>query len=225
VFASPPPTTGVVGSEETSNTIVFLIVCPDIAAARTEFGLSTIACVMPTISPGGDREFDGVERLDSGNCIFVTVPMVKGVISLIVIFGGPATGVAMPWASTVVPCGIDAIRTTVWRRDGRPRRWRRWRRRWSRNSFATCGRRACGKRTRGRARLIDLNCRRPRHLQSRNRSTRWSGQIGGNATKLLHGVNARQCLVFPRPSADRRQLKYLRLISSVCKRGLKDELG
>jgi hypothetical protein len=90
---------------------------------------------------------------------------------------------------------------------------------------ATCGRRACGKRTRGRARLIDMNCRRPRHLQSRNRSTRWSGQIGGNATKLLHGVNARQCLVFPRPSADRRQLKYLRLISSVCKRGLKDELG
>ena len=70
-----------------------------------------------------------------------------------------------------------------------------------------------------------MNCRRPRHLQSRNRSTRWSGQIGGNATKLLHGVNARQCLVFPRPSVDRRQLKYLRLISSVCKRGLKDELG
>ena len=31
---------------------------------------------------------------------------------------------------------------------GRPRRWPRWRRRWSRNSCATCG-----ERTRGRARL------------------------------------------------------------------------
>lgn len=42
VFDVPPPVTGTVGVVETCSVVVERIVCPAMAACRTEFGLSTI---------------------------------------------------------------------------------------------------------------------------------------------------------------------------------------
>jgi hypothetical protein len=98
VLARPPPTTGVAGSDEICSTTVPLIFCPAIAAMSTEFGLSTIACVIPVISAGGERKLDGFDRSDSENGIFFAVPMTNGVMSTLWICGGPATSVARPCA-------------------------------------------------------------------------------------------------------------------------------
>ena len=43
----------------------------------------------------------------------VSGAVVKGVMSTGFIVGGPATVAMMPWASIVVPCGMDAKRATV----------------------------------------------------------------------------------------------------------------
>ena len=42
------------------------MVCPAMAASNTEFGLLTMACVMPTICAGGDRKAVGLVRICSG---------------------------------------------------------------------------------------------------------------------------------------------------------------
>lgn len=70
VLEVPPPTTGRIGCVETLSVVVFRTVSPVKAVVKTEFGLFTIAWVMPTISAGGDRKADGMERFDSGNWIF-----------------------------------------------------------------------------------------------------------------------------------------------------------
>src|SRR5260370_6411157 len=93
VLASPPPTTGVAGSVEMIRAMVCVIVCPAIAADRTELGLSTIAWVMPAVSAGGERKAVGVARSDSGNVNFLAAfPMRNGVMSTGTMIGGPATG-------------------------------------------------------------------------------------------------------------------------------------
>jgi hypothetical protein len=92
VFERPPPTTGVAGSDEIIRTTVCVMFCPAIAADRTEFGLSTIACVMPAMSAGGDRNWVGVAKFDSGKGIFLAaLPIAKGVMSTGLMVGGPAT--------------------------------------------------------------------------------------------------------------------------------------
>jgi hypothetical protein len=53
MLSVPPPTLGAAGGGGTAgamvltiSTVVFVIVCPAIAAVSTEFGLFTICCVM-----------------------------------------------------------------------------------------------------------------------------------------------------------------------------------
>jgi hypothetical protein len=105
VLVRPPPTTGSVGSEDTSRVAVSTIVLPIRPDSRTEFGLVTIAWVIPTMSACGERSEEGVERLDSVKLIlFVGWFSRNGVISTMGILGGPGLGdIDKPCASTVVP--------------------------------------------------------------------------------------------------------------------------
>jgi hypothetical protein len=77
--------------------------------------LSTIAWATPAISAGGDRKLVGLERSVSGKKIFrVGLPIWNGTVSITSTIGGPAIGASTaPCATMVVPCGIEAMRTTV----------------------------------------------------------------------------------------------------------------
>jgi len=51
-------------------------------------------------------------------CLLAGFPIWNGVMSTGLITGGPATDTKFPCASMVVPCGIDAMRTTVFPKFG-----------------------------------------------------------------------------------------------------------
>jgi len=67
--ATPPPTSGRSGFDETFSSTKSTIVNRIKSRTRNEFGLSTISRVMPSISSGGERNGDGWERSASpGRC-------------------------------------------------------------------------------------------------------------------------------------------------------------
>src|SRR5580704_12349929 len=70
---------------------------------------------MPTRPSGGVRNSDGLERLGSGKVVmsFAGFPITNGVMFISWILGPSGLWNATPCAMTVVPCGIDAMRTTV----------------------------------------------------------------------------------------------------------------
>ena len=113
VLLVPPPMVGGGGAVvDTSRTVIDMIVCPWIAVASTELGLFTIACVIPTICAGGDRNALGRARFCCSNG---TIGPCTGMGSMLTGWntGPPCTAGEMPCARMVVPWGIDAIRTTV----------------------------------------------------------------------------------------------------------------
>ena len=72
MLSVPPPVLGATGDGGTAgavvsmvNTVVCVIFCPDIAAANTEFGLSTIAWVMLGGMGFGNRKLEETARLAS----------------------------------------------------------------------------------------------------------------------------------------------------------------
>src|SRR5437764_10701638 len=83
VFAVPPPTIGAAGSVETSSVTVLEMVWFLRVSFKMEFGLSIMACVIPTSWAGGERKSVGVLKLASGNVTrFVGLPIRKGVMLL-----------------------------------------------------------------------------------------------------------------------------------------------
>src|SRR6266568_3849735 len=86
---------------------------PAIAECRTVLGLSTICWVMP-VSPAPEvRKLLGVVRVCSGKSILLAgLPIGKGLMLMSGIEGA-ADVPAVPWATIVVPCGMDARRATV----------------------------------------------------------------------------------------------------------------
>src|SRR5947209_1491655 len=113
VLSVPPPVIGAAALVVTWSVVVERIVCPAIAACRTEFGLFTMPCVMPTMSAGGERNAVATERFCSGNGPKGAPPIGNGSMLLFGMTGPPAACDAVPCARIVVPCGIDARRTTV----------------------------------------------------------------------------------------------------------------
>jgi hypothetical protein len=120
ILAVPPPSSGVVGFVETLKTMVLVMVFPMLASRNTVFGSVKMACVMvPSainlLRSCGSR---GVLALDAVWLAKVIVslglPIKNGVISTAFMVGGPAMLVvgARAWALMVVPCGMDAIRTS-----------------------------------------------------------------------------------------------------------------
>jgi hypothetical protein len=106
------------------STVVFVIVCPAIAAVSTEFGLFTIAWVMLGGIGFGSRKVVATLRsasLKGGNAIAVLgggvsvggLVIGNGRMLTGLMTGPPLTSRAVPWAFTVVPCGMDAMRATV----------------------------------------------------------------------------------------------------------------
>src|SRR6185312_14855083 len=93
ILEVPPPELGgfcLATDVEIWITVVEVIVFPTSAAARTEFGLSTIACVMPTMSPGGLRNALGVARFCEAKwTLLAGLPIVNGVMSTGANAGGP----------------------------------------------------------------------------------------------------------------------------------------
>ena len=77
-------------------------------------GLLTISCVTP-VSPAPEvRKLLGVARVSSGKSNRESAwPIVKGLMLVPGMVGGPALVLAVPWATIVVPCGIEARRATV----------------------------------------------------------------------------------------------------------------
>src|ERR1019366_2996648 len=88
-----------------------------------------IFCVMVPAVAKLDR-FCGIRNVFAssttwlGKGIFVGtaggVTIVNGVMSTVGMVGGPLLVVEVPWATTVVPCGIDAIRASETPSDGVP---------------------------------------------------------------------------------------------------------
>ena len=89
--------------------------CPATAACNTEFGLSTICCVMLASPAPFVRNSVGFVRSCSGKWILpARLPIGNGRMSVSLILGGPfASSNTLPCARMVVPCGIEAMRTTV----------------------------------------------------------------------------------------------------------------
>src|SRR5436853_5153505 len=87
-------------------------------------GLSKISCVIVPAWMKGVRSWgilgvSGVAAVWLANLILcVGSPILNGVMSTGSIFGPPLTVKKLPWASMVVPWGIDAIRATVSPRGG-----------------------------------------------------------------------------------------------------------
>jgi len=97
-----------------------LVECVLKVNGRTVLGSSRIACVIvPAVMKGvrscGMRGVFGVAAVWLANLILVAGFAVRnGVMSTAAMFGGPlATGVNVPCASMVVPCGIEPILTRV----------------------------------------------------------------------------------------------------------------
>ena len=87
-------------------------------------GLSKISCVIVPLWMKGVRSWGILGVFPSAavwlaNLIFFAgLPIGKGVISTGSIFGPPLTVKKLPWASMVVPWGMDAMRATVSPRGG-----------------------------------------------------------------------------------------------------------
>ena len=114
-----PPGTGV---EEvlTWSVVVLRMDCPEMAACRMLFGFFTMSWVTP--ERGRDRKVDATERSISVKVCAAgrkspfgggVPPMPKGIRLLSGRVGPPSSTDATPWARIVVPCGMDAILTTV----------------------------------------------------------------------------------------------------------------
>src|SRR5437667_862090 len=86
---------------------------PAIAVWSTALGLSTICWVMP-VSPAPEvRKLLGVARVCSGKSILLPgLPIGKGLMLMSGMVGAVDVP-EVPWATIVVPCGMDARRATV----------------------------------------------------------------------------------------------------------------
>src|ERR1700737_5022805 len=118
--ASGPPDSGEPGLVEMAITTVWVMFWFAIWFRNTVFGSSRIACVMVPAAMKGVRScgMRGVVLSVAvwllNLILFAGLPPGKGVMSTGSILGPPLTeAISMPWATIVVPCGIDAIRVTV----------------------------------------------------------------------------------------------------------------
>src|SRR3954471_5498341 len=115
----PPPMTGATARVSILMVVVSTMFCPAIALRRTLFGSSRMACVIVPAAMKLERSCGilGVGVLVAvweGNRIFAPAPLLPmGVMSTGGITGGPGFLSNVPWALIVVPCGMEAIRTTV----------------------------------------------------------------------------------------------------------------
>src|SRR5580704_364214 len=113
VFAVPPPGTG--ASPVVTCSVVVAVMCwPAIAACRTLLGLLTMAWVTPVRPMPEVRKLVFVVRVCSGKSNSgVGWPMVNGLMLVFGMAGATAEVLAVPWATIVVPCGMEASRATV----------------------------------------------------------------------------------------------------------------
>src|SRR5207248_4116744 len=87
------------------------------ASCSSLFGLVRIACVRPGTLAVGVRDVVTLVSVSSGKCVNPVapssgLPTVNGVIVVLAITGAAAVN-ATPSRLTVVPCGMDPMRTTL----------------------------------------------------------------------------------------------------------------
>src|SRR5215467_12716225 len=119
MLSVPPPKRGATAAVATSMTVVDVMVCDAMWLRSRVLGSSIIACVIVPAATKDVRSCGilGVSLLEAfwlGNGTFEGGwPILNGVVSLGPMTGGPLIVEKVPWASIVVPWGIDAMRQTV----------------------------------------------------------------------------------------------------------------
>src|SRR5580704_15934859 len=119
MLSVPPPNRGEAGSLEMEMTVVDVMFCDAMWLRSRVLGSVSMAWVMvPAVMKGA--RFCGIRGVLSsvafwlGKVIFLAgLPITVGVMSTTGIVGFPVVVEKVPWASTVVPWGIDAMRATV----------------------------------------------------------------------------------------------------------------
>src|SRR5215472_5973765 len=119
MLSVPPPNRGAAGSVEMSISVVDVMFCDAMWLRRKVLGSSSIACVIvpaatKDVRSCGIRTVSLLDAFWLGNLRLTPGwPMKNGVMSLDPMTGGPLLVEKVPWASIVVPWGIDAMRKTV----------------------------------------------------------------------------------------------------------------
>ncbi len=117
MFSAPPPNSGVAGLVEMVITVVWVMCWPAMALRSTVLGSVSIAWVMVPAAMKLVRSC-GIRAEPCAVAVWLAkgnlVAPWNGVMSTGAIVGGPLTVNEVPCASTVVPCGIEAIRATSW---------------------------------------------------------------------------------------------------------------
>src|SRR5580704_12324481 len=119
MFWVPPPNSGAAGWVAMTITVVDVMVCDAMWLRRNVLGSSSMACVIVPASTNDVRSC-GMRAVSLSDAIWLgnwTLlfgwPIVNGVMFTAAISGLPSMMDEVPWASIVVPCGIDAMRVTV----------------------------------------------------------------------------------------------------------------
>src|SRR5215471_6154659 len=119
MLSVPPPNRGAAGWLEMEMVVVDVMFCEAMWLRTRVLGSVSMAWVMVPAAIKGAR-FCGIRAVLLVAAVWLGKGILlwggrvaNGVMSTAGMFGFPAAVDEVPWASTVVPCGIDAMRTTV----------------------------------------------------------------------------------------------------------------